>query len=504
MKSRGRRSREQSQANSRRLGPGPRRRSLLVRPVSASSLSVATLAVATLTAAALVGGLTAAAPASADQAVVTATVYAGSAGGVSYPEASANTLSGCPSYSGPSTIYLYAAGQPAGQGAPQQLALSSTWTLATVLGCGLGVPVTDVTAVQVATNNRGFESPLSNAQLIDPGQYQDPQAPGALPVIFADGAEDQNTYVRPWLGAPDGNAGDEVVGQGTPIRLAVFEKGQPLTVRITDSTVSDSKSTVKKRFTPVVSDPAGASIPASGLRYSWSFGDSATATGATPTHAFVPGTYPVTLQVADPASGTGGVQTIEVTANVSAAHGKHTRSGASRHHRSGAPTGPSHSSGSHSSGSHPGGAAGSGKGANAHTASSHDASAGNGGASGQSSTSTSASAAHRSSGAGNAAARSHRPPPARQPTHTPAGATPTTRVNGRVISDVKPVSARAALAIVSSPASSAGAPAVRQATTASSSSSVVASALVVLVLLGLGAGSELRSRVAWRRPRLGN
>ncbi len=254
-----------------------------------------------------------------------------------------------------------------------------------MLSCGLGVPASDVTTVQVATNSRGFESPLSDAQLVDPGQYHDPQATGALPVIFVDGSENQNTYVRPWFGGSDDNAGDEVVGQGTPIKLVVFEKGQPLTVDITDSTVSDSKSAVRKRFTAVVHDPAGAKIPTSALRYSWSFGDNATAISAVPTHTFVPGTYPVTLQVADPASGTGGVQTIEVTANVSAAHGKHTRSGGSQHNRSSAPTGPSHSSGSH-----PGAAAGSGKGTDAHSASSHGASTGSGGGSSQASTDTGA------------------------------------------------------------------------------------------------------------------
>lgn len=413
---------------------------------------------------------------------------------MSYPEASAGTLSGCPPYAGPDTIYLYAAGEYAGQGAPQQLPPGSTWTLATVLSCGLGVPVIDVTAVQVATNSRGFESPLSNAQLVDPGQYHDPQAIGALPAIFTDGSEDQNTYVRPWFGEPDDNAGDEVVGQGTPIKLVVFEKGQPLTVNITDSTVSDSKSAVKKRFTAAVHDPAGASIPASARRYSWSFGDNATATSATPTHTFVPGTYPVTLQVADPASGTGGVQTIEVTANVSAVHGKHTRSGGSQRNRSSAPTGPSLSSDSH-----PSAAAGSGKGADAHTASSHGTSAGRGGASSQSQTATQASATHRTSGASHAATRSHRQPSPRRPADSAAAAAPTTLVNGRVISDVKPVSPRTALAIEGAPASAAAAPAVRPATTASSSW-VLMSGLVVLALLGLGAGYELRGRGAWRRP----
>jgi uncharacterized membrane protein YgcG len=446
-----------------------------------------------LAATALVGWLTAAAPAAADQAVVTATVYAGSSGGVSYPEASAGTLSGCPPYSGPNPIYLYAAGQ----GAPQQLPAGSTWTLATVLSCGLGVPISDVTAVQVATNNRGFESPLSNAQLVAPGQYHDPQAFGALPVIFADGSEDQNTYVRPWFGGSDDNAGDEVVGQGAPIKLLAFEKGQPLAVTITDSTISDSKWAIKKRFSAVVRDSAGARISASALRYSWSFGDNATANGVTPTHTFVPGTYPVTVEVADPASGTGGVQTLEVTANASAAHGKHTRSGGSQRDRSGPPTGPSRSSGSR-----PGGAAGSGRASDAHTAGSQGTSAGGGGASRQTSTQTRANHG-RSATTHHAAPPRHRQPSARQRTRPPGAAAPTTLVKGRLISDVKPVSVRTALAIESSPASAAAGPAVRQATTASSSAALV-SGLVVLVLLGLGAGYELRGRGAGRRPRLGN
>ena len=155
--------------------------------------------------------------AAADQAVVNATVYPGPKGSISTATVSLSRLNGCTPYSGANPIYLYPGGQPV------QLPLSSTWALSTVLTCGLQVPLTDVTNVQVVRSpaSRGLEEPLTDAELSDSSQWQEA---GALPVISTDGSEDQNTYTRPWKGGSDRNASDQVTVQGEPIAIAVYEE----------------------------------------------------------------------------------------------------------------------------------------------------------------------------------------------------------------------------------------------------------------------------------------
>ena len=64
---------------------------------------------------------------------------------------------------------------------------ASTWTLATVLSCGMHIPIGQVTSVEVQRATGAFEDPLSNADLIDTASYQDPQAPDALPIISVNG-----------------------------------------------------------------------------------------------------------------------------------------------------------------------------------------------------------------------------------------------------------------------------------------------------------------------------
>src|SRR5262249_35859887 len=112
------------------------------------------------------------ATASADQIVVSATIYPSSAGNVSHVSVGLQALEACPVYSGSNPIYLYPAGQPF------QLTATS-WSLSTVLSCGLQIPLGDVNNVQLLNPNTGFQDPLSNSDLTDPSSYQDPQAPDA-------------------------------------------------------------------------------------------------------------------------------------------------------------------------------------------------------------------------------------------------------------------------------------------------------------------------------------
>ncbi len=278
--------------------------------------------------------------ASADPTVVSATVYPASSGSVSSPSVSLSTLDNCPQYPGPTYTYLYPGEQPY---APP---VGSSWALSTVLSCGLKVPLGGVTSVQVYSPRFGFEAPLASAQLTDPSQFQ---GGGALPVISYAQGGDQSTYVRPWLGGSDQNANDEVIADGSPVAIVVYENGPALDVLATQQTVSTTKKAVTVRFSATVRTPSGSAVPTSALTWSWNFGDGATSTDRSPAHSFVPGAYPVTVQVTDHSSGSGGTDTITVRADSASGNGN-------------TPNGPAHSNGNH-----PGGPAGRG-GANTSTA----------------------------------------------------------------------------------------------------------------------------------------
>jgi hypothetical protein len=270
---------------------------------------MARLALFRTCAVAVLASLAGAAAAHADATVVNATVYDGSAGsGTSQTALSLSTLDGCPPYGGSDPVYLYPGESPVGP------ALGSSWALGTVITCGLEIPAASITGVQVYNPSFGFENELSGVQLEDPSQWSDPAAPDALPFISADGVEDQNTYVRPWLGGNDDNAIDEIVETG-PIAIVVYEGSAPLTVTAAAQQLSSSDF----QFTATVTGTAGA-VNASDLTYDWNFGDgTADSSLLAPTHTFAPGLYPVTLQVSDTADGLGGTDTIDVQVGSSSA-----------------------------------------------------------------------------------------------------------------------------------------------------------------------------------------
>jgi hypothetical protein len=271
----------------------------------------------------------------ADVTVVTATVYDGSAGsGASQTAISASTLDGCPLYSGSNPVYLYPGDSPV---AP---VLGSSWALGTVITCGLQIPASSIAGVQVDNPTAGFETELSSAQLEDPSQWSDPGAPDALPFISQDGVEDQNTYVRPWLGGSDDNAIDQIV-ESAPIAIVVYEGSQPLTVTATAQQLSSSDY----QFSATVTSPAGAVNPAD-LTYDWSFDDgSVDSSLLAPTHTFAPGRYPVTVQVTDAADGLGGTDTIDVQVGSLSTGTTTIPAGGATTTPGTTPTGPSRSSG---------------------------------------------------------------------------------------------------------------------------------------------------------------
>jgi PKD domain len=436
----------------------------------------------------------AAAPAAADQAVITATVYPSSAGSVTHPSAGLTALGSCPAYSGPQTVYLW-------PGGTAYTLPSSSWTLSTVLTCGLGLSLQDVNSVQVATPTLGFEAPLSNADLTDPGQFHDPQAPGALPVVSVDSGAGQNTFTRPWRGGSDDNARDQVTTSGgSPLTIVVYVGGAPLQVTAFAQKLAQTPTTMTSRLSAVVKTAAGGQVGASALSWSWSFGDGSSSTAATPRHTFPAGVSFVTVQVTDTADGSGGTATLQIDATTgSPANGEHGHGGGAHKTHSSSPsgsTGGHHKRGSStkvkSGGKQTGGASQSSSQTQTTTTSTSTTTSTTAGAS-TTTTSATASASRR----GSASSRRTRHRPAEHLAKASAtGAAK--RVSGRLISapDALPVGASPLVTVTPAAVTPAT---VRQATSPSSLAEA-GGGLLVLLLLWAGAAGELRSR---RRTRPG-
>lgn len=430
----------------------------------------------------------AASTAGADQPVVSATIYPGAQGSVSARAASLSQLQACPLYSGPNPIYLYPGQQP------YQAPPGSTWSLSDVLACGLGIPAGQVSAVQVQTINRGYEAQLTNAGLSDPSQYNDPSAPGALPVISSDGAENQTTYVRPYRGGSDDNAGDEVVQTGAPISLLVYLNGSLLTVTASQQTLSHTAGTKAVKLAATVRDATGTPIPASALTWSWTFGDGHGSTVPAPTHTFSSGVYGVSVQVTDAAAGSGGTATLRVAFTASGRTDARNQSGGTKPTTSKSPTGSDHASHKPTPGTH-----------TTSTTTEHRTTPTT---PTRSTTETPSSATATATTTSTTTITATTTPPATTSTATPRRRTVHNRppspvpaprgplVTGQLISDVTPLPSGSSPLVHVTPAAATPEAAVRQASRVSVTPAVGA-ALAVGVLLALGAGRELRGRRRW-------
>ena len=397
-----------------------------------------------------------------------------------------------------------------------QLAPDGTWALSTVLGClSTPVPVAAVHGVTVINGQGAPEtgpgSMLTPADLAPQGST-DFNNPQEAPVVQALGS--LNQYDRPWRGGgqgqPDYDFLDEVQGtdngQPLPIAIEVFE-GPLLTV-----TVSASRTTVPAggtvTFNATVTGQNG-----SALSYSWSFdGGAQSSTAPSPQVTFGnAGQYDVTVQVTDSAGGGGSAEIpITVGAPPPAATGSHPQTGSGKSRKSHTPSGPRKSKGTHAGG--PAGKSNTGKSTTAGKGSSTSTGKNTSTTSSTTSTSTTPASTTPSSTTGasthHATASTSRraSTPHRAVGHTTAPLTRSTPplpsgplVSGQLVSDVTPLAAGASPLVRVVPAAVATAPPARQAIRASLLPAFGAG-FAVLLLLGLGAGRELRGRR--RRPTL--
>ena len=444
--------------------------------------------------------LAVAAPAAgADQTVVSATIYPGAQGSVAAKSATLSQLQACQPYSGPNPIYLYPSQQPF------QAPPDSTWTLSEVLQCGLGVSPSQLSDVQVGTANRGFEAPLTSAALTDPSQYQDPAAPGALPIISSDGAEDQNTYVRPWRGGSDSNATDQVVQVGAPVALLVYLNGSLLAVTATQGTLSHTSTTRSIQLAATVHDASGAAIPDSALTWSWNFADGSTSTAAAPTHTFSAGVYYVAVEVSDNSTGSGGTATLQVSFGASGPAGGSNHNGNPKPTTSKNPSGADHGSPKPTSEArHQKKSTSQATTSQTTTTPSTSTASSTETATATTTATTSTSAATTTTATRSTTTRARHSPTARTHTRAQPPVPPRTPlVEGELISDVHPLAASVSPLVHLAPTAATPAGEVRRVSHLSAGPAIGAM-LAVGLLLALGAGRELRGRHRWRLGDGGN
>lgn len=454
--------------------------------------------------------------------IVTATIYA-SGGGTSTTSVSSSQLladpQNCPPYS-QANMTEYSASGSTSVGLPQSNGSGTgTWPMSMILHC-LQSPVSvgDVTGITVF-NSDGSPQVASGSQLTpsDLANPSDFQPNTDSPVVSNLGSSFQ--YNRPWRGQGDLNANDQVTS-GDPISIEVFE-GPPLTVNASASPSSPAAGS-SVSFSATVSGNES-----SALTYNWSFGDNLPDSHeAGPSVTYTDGgSYTVTLQVTDTDGGAGGT-TVPITIS-----GPSTTTPPPTTSTPATNTGPK-GTGNNPNGGARGSAGGNGKGSgktpsngngnngtpSQPTASrtqkpSHSGATGSSGTSGSASvktspstTSSTTSTPSSSSSPSATPTSPHRRSTQHAPTHTrpsPTNGSPGQLVTGRLVADVTPLPASASPLVRQSPGSAAAAPAPPTHTT-TSPAPVIAACLGVVLLLGLGAGRELRGPGWWRTLRSSN
>jgi PKD repeat protein len=476
---------------------------------------------------ALLGSAGVASADSGSAPMVTATIYA-TGGGTSSESVSSSQLladpQNCPPYS-PTQMDEHGSPGTTSVGLPQEHGSGTgTWSVATILGClAPKVSPSDVTGITVLDTDGSPQvsggSQLTPPDLAIPSDFQ-PNTDS--PVVSNLGSSFQ--YNRPWRGQGDLNANDQVTNSD-PISIEVFE-GPPLTVSATASqaTVAAGSSV---SFSAQVAGNQG-----SALTYDWSFGDNLPDShDATPAVTYADaGSYTVRLEVTD-TNGGGGGTTVPITVTGSSGTPPPPATTSTPETNTGPagtgtdPNGGTHgSTGGHGKGNGKQPSSGNGNhngkpsqdqtGASSPSSSRHQKPSGSGAGPGGGSGGSSGGSGTGGSGSPSAATPSSSTPRRRSarggrhlgqraPTHARTSSTaaePAQLVTGRLVADVIPLSPGASPLVQRSPGSAAAAPA-RPKPTGNSPLAVIGGGLAIVLLLGLGAGRELRGPGWWRRLR---
>ena len=263
--------------------------------------------VAACAAAAAAAGAALPASAAADQTIVSATIFPGTAGNDSIQPVLLSTLaSTCATYAGPSWTFSD------GQG-PQTT--GTAWSLGDVITCGLSIPAADVTAVQVFNgDNNTYEDALNPSAVFAPSTYPS----GAFPLISVDGSMTSGgavTYTRPPASGSDPAESDQFTEDGTtPVSIDVYENQAPLQVTAAPVYGASNASSQTVMLAATVTGADGSAIDPSQLTWSWTFAGSPVGSTATPAVTLAAGESELaTVIVTDQATGTGGTASFPVS-----------------------------------------------------------------------------------------------------------------------------------------------------------------------------------------------
>jgi PKD domain len=200
---------------------------------------------------------------------------------------------------------------------PETGALPDNWALATVIECGLGIPVDGGMRVVVVNSGNGSgpagaEAALTGSQLTNP--RLDASGQGLLPLITAGFSSTSGTvptedwyYYRPSEGGTDYNDMDSFTALGNDFPIDVYPDASSLKVT---PTVTISGSTVL--FNATVTEDDGTVVPATDLAWTWNFADGSADSTASPPlkHIYKAGRYTVEVDVTLNSLGTKGVGTL--------------------------------------------------------------------------------------------------------------------------------------------------------------------------------------------------
>jgi hypothetical protein len=339
-----------------------------------------------------------------------------------------------------------------------------------------GVNPADVNHLEIARLS-GIWSMLTNADLVNPSAFQG----GLKPIFWINGF--QTEYTRPLRSPSDTNGNDQILASAGNA-LDVYIYSGPVLAVTANATPSHA---AKNQSVTLTARATNATSLDGSLRYTWTFQDGSTAMGQAVTHGYATAGiwYPVVTVQGQNDSG-GVSQPIPVTVGSVPKSGSTSKSGGTNPRKDAHLGGPTHSHGTTGNTS----PTNKNSGSSATTTSSTTTPT----TTTSTTTTTSATTTSHQPGANAHHAATTRPPASShqqvQPQPSPGG----TVVDGRLIADVVPISAVQLAQQSSQQPVQAHAPSARAGGGSITPLGGIAGGCAIVVLLGSGAGVELRSR----------